>query len=215
MLDRSLVHRWVKTRDRESFLTARRLIAEEGILAGGSSGAAVWAALQVATELGPGQRCVVILPDSVRNYMTKFLDDQWMRDNGFLESTWQVRRVAELLPRERQRLVTVSPGTTVADAVLLLHRHGVSQVPVLGEGGKAIGVVTENGLLHHMMAGGGERTDPVAEVLDHNFIEVTPETPLAALEPLFARGGVALVREHGQLCGIITKIDLLNFLMRS
>jgi cystathionine beta-synthase/cysteine synthase A len=85
VLDNSLVDRYVKTADKESFLAARRLIREEGLLVGGSSGAVLWAAWQVATDLAPGQSCLCILPDSIRNYMTKFIDDDWMREQGFLE----------------------------------------------------------------------------------------------------------------------------------
>lgn len=84
VLDNSLVDEYVKINDKDSFLMARRLIREEGLLIGGSSGSAVWAALQVAPRLKKGDRCVVILPDSIRNYLTKFPDDQWMKDRGFL-----------------------------------------------------------------------------------------------------------------------------------
>lgn len=84
VLDRNLVDTWVKTLDRESFLLARRLIAEEGLLVGGSSGSALYAALQEAPKLKPGANCVVILPDGLRNYLTKFVDDKWMRENHFL-----------------------------------------------------------------------------------------------------------------------------------
>ncbi|MCJ7800962.1 MAG: pyridoxal-phosphate dependent enzyme, partial [Candidatus Marinimicrobia bacterium] len=85
VFDPSIVDEWVKTADKESFLMARRLIKEEGLLVGGSSGSAVWAALQVATRLKKNQKCLVILPDSIRNYMSKFVDDDWMEKKGFLE----------------------------------------------------------------------------------------------------------------------------------
>jgi len=86
VLNRGLVDQWIKTVDKESFEMSRKIIREEGILCGGSSGSAVVAAIKVAKELKPGQRCVVILPDSIRNYMTKFLSDEWMIDNQFAEA---------------------------------------------------------------------------------------------------------------------------------
>lgn len=84
VLKRELVDEWIKTEDKESFLTSRRLIREEGILCGGSSGSAMWAALKAAKSLKPGQNCVVILADGIRNYMTKFVDQKWMEKNNYL-----------------------------------------------------------------------------------------------------------------------------------
>lgn len=85
VLDNNLVDEYIKTNDKDSFLMARRLIREEGLLVGGSSGSAVWAALQVAPRLKKGQQCLVMLPDGIRNYLTKFADDNWMRTNKFIE----------------------------------------------------------------------------------------------------------------------------------
>ncbi len=85
VLDNNLVDEYVKTADRESFLMARRLIKEEGLLVGGSSGSVVWAALQVAGTLSENEKCLVILPDSIRNYLSKFVDDKWMNEQGFIE----------------------------------------------------------------------------------------------------------------------------------
>ncbi|MGZ3724056.1 MAG: pyridoxal-phosphate dependent enzyme, partial [Bdellovibrionales bacterium] len=83
VLDVKLVDTWVKTRDKESFQLARRLIREEGLLAGGSSGSTMFAALQEAKKLKKGQNCVVVLSDGVRNYMSKFVDNNWMKSHGF------------------------------------------------------------------------------------------------------------------------------------
>jgi len=84
VLDNTLVDEYIKINDKDSFLMARRLIREEGLLVGGSSGSAVWAALQVAPRLKKGEKCLVLLPDSIRNYLTKFVDDNWMKQQGFL-----------------------------------------------------------------------------------------------------------------------------------
>src|SRR6478752_7764463 len=96
VLDRSLVDRWIKSNDRDSFVVARQLIRQEGLLVGGSSGAAVWAAMQVCRDLGPGKRVVVILPDSIRNYLSKFVDDRWMRQHGFLTADWELGSIADV-----------------------------------------------------------------------------------------------------------------------
>jgi cystathionine beta-synthase/cysteine synthase A len=85
VLDNSVVDQYIKINDPDSFLMARRIIKEEGLLVGGSSGSAVWAALQAAKQLKKGQRCVVILPDGIRNYLSKFVDDRWMSENGFIK----------------------------------------------------------------------------------------------------------------------------------
>jgi cystathionine beta-synthase len=218
VLDRSVVDQWVKTRDRESFLTARRLIREEGVLAGGSSGATVWAALQAARDLGPEQRCVVILPDSVRNYMTKFMDDQWMRDSGFLEGAWVFTRVSELIGASPLRPICANPSLSARDAVRQLKEHGISQMPVVDDGGAVCGLVTENGLLQHLFEIEGSGNTPIADLLDDHYEEIAPDAPLGALQDVFERGHVALVTERGAtgtgILAIVTKIDLLSHLMQ-
>ena len=126
---------------------ARRLIRQEGLLVGGSSGSAVWAAVELAKEVGPGKRICVILPDSVRNYMTKFLDDAWMRENGFTESRWESNSVGDLLrslpPRE---MWTARPEETIAVACQRMKEQGVSQLPVIDDG-QLVGILGETDVL--------------------------------------------------------------------
>src|SRR5688572_9842806 len=97
VLHRDLVDEWIKSNDRDSFRVARQLIRQEGLLVGGSSGSAVWAAQKVARRMKPGQRVVVILPDAVRNYMTKFVDDAWLRQHGFLQADWEMGSIGDLV----------------------------------------------------------------------------------------------------------------------
>lgn len=103
VLNRKLVDRWIKSNDKNSFLMARKLIREEGLLCGGSSGTAVWAAVQAAKELKAGQRCVVILPDSIRNYMTKFLRDDWMAERNFVDHQPTVQEIEKELAQIKAR----------------------------------------------------------------------------------------------------------------
>jgi cystathionine beta-synthase len=128
VLDRSVVDVWIKTEDKESFSLARRLIREEGLLCGGSSGAVLAAALKTAKELRKDQKCCVLLPDSVRNYMTKFLSDDWMIEHGHLEKRedpsierpwWWQQVVGNLHLRPP---VTVEPSATCNDCIEILNR---------------------------------------------------------------------------------------------
>ena len=212
VLDLSLVDEWIKSEDRPSFLTARRLIRQEGILCGGSSGAAVWAALQVARR-APGKRIVVILADSVRNYMTKFLDDRWMRENGFTEQSWEAGTVGELLRAlPRRALVTARSSETVADAVRRMKEHGISQLPVL-DGDRVAGILTESDVLEKLVDGRASRTSAVAEVMFRRVTTVRTTEDAGQLLDLFARGLVGIVVDDtGALAGILTKMDLVDAL---
>ncbi|MEW6074177.1 MAG: cystathionine beta-synthase [Planctomycetota bacterium] len=213
VLDRDLVDEWIKTEDRESFLMARRLIRQEGLLVGGSSGSAMWATVQLARRVGPGQRIVTLLPDSVRNYMTKFLDDQWMRENGFSLRRWESDTVGSLLRALPARdLVTTTSAASVAEAVRAMKQHGVSQLPVLDEG-RLVGIVTETDLLSKLVEGNASLSSAVAEVMFRNVRTIHAREDVQVLTALFAEGLVGLVVDDAQhLLGIVTKMDLVDHL---
>lgn len=216
VLDRALVDEWVKTEDRESFLTARRLIRQEGLLCGGSSGSAVWAALKIAEKYGPNKRIVVVLADSVRNYMTKFMDDQWMRENGFTESRWETNTVGDLLRSlPRRPLLTAASSDTVADSVLKMKEKGISQLPVVDDG-KLVGIITESDLLGKLVDGRASLSSAVAEVMFRKVRTAQENDDARALTKMFAEGLVGLVVDEQQrLKGIITKMDLVDYLTKS
>jgi cystathionine beta-synthase len=216
VLDRSIVDEWIKSNDRDSFQMARRLIRQEGLLVGGSSGSAAWAAVEVARKYGPDKRIVTLFPDSVRNYMTKFLDDAWMRENGFSDSMWEASSLGDLLrslpPRD---LIVAGSGDTVGATITRMKDEGISQVPVVDEGGLA-GIVTEADLLHRLVAGSATPQSAVAEVMMRNPRTVNVGDDAGVLTDLFATGHVALVTDDaGALVGLISKMDLVDHLTRA
>jgi len=218
VLDRSVVDKWYKSVDKESFFMARRLIKEEGLLCGGSSGTAMYVALQACRDfnLGPNDRCVVLLPDSTRNYMTKFLTDDWMVDNNFLsvsavtlpnDQPWASQTVADL---KLQTPVTIAPSVSCKDAVDVLTKHGIDQLPVIDSSNNILGMVTEGQLVSMMSKGRVKPTDTVEKALFRQFKKVCLTTPLVELSRIFDRDHFALVVENNTVHGIATRIDLLK-----
>jgi cystathionine beta-synthase len=215
VLDRALVDAWVKTTDRESFLLARRLIREEGLLVGGSSGSVLFAALREARRLGPGQNCVAVLPDGVRNYMTKFVDDAWMRENHFTGSPileGDVGRIAASKPAGRE-LVVLEHDRPLHDAVARMRDEGISQIPITRAGSLA-GLLTEEDLLQYLGTGQKDAEVSVGDVMDRSVPTVQENTPLSALGTLFEKApAVVIVDREKRPRQILTKIDLVEYLM--
>ena len=213
VLDRDLIDEWIKSEDRESFLMARRLIRQEGLLCGGSSGSAMWATLEVARKYGPDKRIVTLLPDSIRNYMTKFLDDQWMKENGFTEASWEAGTVGDLLLKMPKReLLTATSADTVSDTVQRLKEFGISQMPVVDDG-RLVGIVTESDLLRRLVEGNTNPASTVAEVMFRSVHTVHADEDAGTLLEVFGRGDVGVVVDDSSAVrGIITKMDLVDSL---
>jgi cystathionine beta-synthase len=213
VLDVKLVDRWIKSNDRDSFRVARQLIRQEGLLVGGSSGAAVWAGMQVARDLGAGKRVVVILPDSIRNYLSKFVSDAWMRQHGFQQADWELGTIGDVLrgmpPR---RLITIAIDEPVRQAMALYKEHGISQIPVCDEG-KLAGILTEADLLQALVSGRADGETMVAEVMVRKVSTVGLHAGASELPRIFERGEVALVIDDERTpIGIVTKMDLIEIL---
>jgi cystathionine beta-synthase len=213
VLDRRLVDRWIKSNDRDSFLVGRQLIRQEGLLVGGSSGSAVWAAMQVCRDLGAGKRVVVILPDSIRNYLSKFVDDRWMRQQGFFKADWEVGTVADVMRTlGRREVISLDLNDQVSRATALFKEHGISQMPVLDRGTLA-GILTESDLLHQLMTGHVGKDTIVAEVMERKVSTVALHASSGELPRIFERGEVAIVvDDQRRLLGILTKMDLIEML---
>ncbi|HUO74347.1 MAG TPA: cystathionine beta-synthase [Solirubrobacteraceae bacterium] len=218
--DPSVIDRWITVSDRDAFLTTRRLAQLEGILAGGSGGLAVHAALALASELDdPDALIAVILPDGGRSYLSKIYSDAWMRQYGFLERDTKLR-VGDVLARKREAgeipsLVTVQTHYRVRDAVALLHEHRVSQLPVVSAHDPAtvVGAIGERGLLRHAASDPSVLDAQIVDVMEPPFPAVSADDPVReAVELLVADRQALLVTEHGRAVGLVTRTDLLEAL---
>nr|XP_045245280.1 cystathionine beta-synthase isoform X1 [Macaca fascicularis]XP_045245281.1 cystathionine beta-synthase isoform X1 [Macaca fascicularis]XP_045245282.1 cystathionine beta-synthase isoform X1 [Macaca fascicularis] len=188
VLDRTVVDKWFKSNDEEAFTFARMLIAQEGLLCGGSAGSTMAVAVKAAQELQEGQRCVVILPDSVRNYMTKFLSDRWMLQKGFLKEEdlmekkpwWWHLRVQEL---SLSAPLTVLPTVSCEHTIEILREKGFDQAPVVDEAGVILGMVTLGNMLSSLLAGKVQPSDQVGKVIYTQFKQVQqPERRLSSVQ---------------------------------
>jgi len=188
--------------DAQAFAMARRLAREEGIFAGGSSGAAVHVAVQLARELGPGKTVLVPLPDGGRSYVSKFFSDEWMRDNGFPidgEGPISAATVKDVLGRRRGTVLTARRTEKVEAVVKRMRDHDVSQLPVVDDAGRAVGMIHEYDLLNFLVEG------------KHRLSEVV-DPLVQRLREIFNDDNVAVVKEGEKVTGILTKIDLIEFL---
>jgi cystathionine beta-synthase len=158
-LNLSIVDEVIQIGDKESFLWTRRLVKEEGIFCGGSSGTAVAAAVRYAQRLTPDRLVVVVLPDSGARYLSKIFDDEWMRENGFMETTWSQVPLSEILAvKSFQGLVSACDSDRMTDVIALMKEHDISQVPALNSKGELVGLVSEVDLLEHMLDAGHTHT---------------------------------------------------------
>jgi len=197
VFDGSLVDSWHKCEDKESFINARRLIREEGILCGGSSGSALSGALKAAQELGEGQRCVVILPDSIRNYLTKFADDRWMFDNEFYEPP-----TSSVVPEKVAGDIMVTDGPTIlptatcTEAIALFKSNpSVEYLAMVDDAGVLHGFMSTMSLSTFLF-NGGDKTSPVKDAEIPVYRKVASDTKLNTIRfSLDINGGVCLVAD--------------------
>jgi len=223
--DPSLVDEFITVSDRDSFRTARRLAREEGILVGGSGGTAVWAMLQVADRFGPDATLVTIIPDSGRGYLSKVYDDNWLLEHGFLERSAPAATIQAVLTYKRDEepevpeLVTVATHQKVGEAIDLMQRYGISQLPVVRNGNEAasladvVGSIRESGLLDRVFRNQDALSEDIAAAM---------EPPLPAVEigasvdtvfaDLSAGNPAVVVARGGRPVGVLTRADLLEYL---
>ena len=200
--------------DKESFLTARELLEKEGILGGSSSGTLLAAALKYCREQTTPKNVLVFVCDTGNKYLSKMYNDYWMLDNGFLERE-QVGDLRDLIlrPFAARDTVVVGPGDLLITAWQRMKLYDVSQLPVM-DGDNIVGMVDESDVLLHVYGDESRFREPVSTAMVSKLDKVAVRAPIESLLPVFDRGHVAIVMDGERFLGLITRIDLLNFLRR-
>ena len=219
--DRDVVDEFIQVTDRESFVAARKLARQEGILVGGSAGLALHAAIQVAVDSKPDDVIVVLLPDTGRNYLSKFFSDEWMRQNGYLQRLVpaRVREVIDSHSDGVPELVSGGAGRSVGEAIDLMQQYGISQLLVTengsSAGGGVVGSIQERSLLDRIYRDPAVVTTSVSTAMDPPFARVAAGAPIEEAFEALLGGEPALMIMEGDLpVGVITRSDLLEFVAR-
>jgi cystathionine beta-synthase len=205
---------WIeRAGDRESFLWARQLVRQEGIFAGGSSGSALAGALKYCRKLSGDRLAVVIFPDSGSRYLSKFYDDKWMREFGFLTTEFGETTLGDLLRAKPDKALHVAIlGDSIRNVVTVMHQNGISQVPVVGEGGELVGMLEEVDLLNHMLEKHDHsHEEPIDSLVQNAGAVFPPDTSVEETMPSLTAGYALVVVENSKPIGILTKIDVLDY----
>ncbi len=208
-----IVDEVVRVSDKECFMIARDLVRKEGILCGGSGGAAVAGAVKYAEMVQKPVRIVVLLPDHAMRYLTKYLDDEWMRENGFLgPQTTGLGKVRDILAeRGHPKVHTAQAKDSVKAIIRRMKEFGISQIPVL-DGQKLLGVVAEKDMLEFLVQGEAKLESEVGPLVETGFTVADLETPVASLSKLFNQSPVVIIMDNNQVTGIVTKIDVIEYM---
>jgi cystathionine beta-synthase len=218
-IDLSIIDHMIMCTDKDAFWTARRLAREEGLLMGGSCGAALWGALRYAEQLGEDKVVVVLLPDTGRNYISRFYSDEYMKENGFWEDETRQLTLAQVLDNKRSSvagLCTVDDSDAVTQAIGLMREHSISQLPVLRDG-QVVGSIQESSLMNMLYQRPEVLGQQVAQVMSEPLPSFAVSTPISAVYEalLGGRSAVVVTSEGGAPQGILTKIDVIDYVQKS
>src|ERR671934_994791 len=223
-MDPSVVDEWISVSDRDSFLVARRLAREEGLLVGGSGGTTVFAALEVARRFGRDARILTLIPDTGRNYLSKFFDDNWMLEHGFVERVAPTPTVEQVLRSKRYEeadvpdLVTIASHQKVGEAIDVMQRYSISQLPVVRNGevsslADVIGSLHDRDLLELVFRNPDALHDDVVEAMQPPLATIEAGTTFdEVFATLTGRTNAIVVARRGKPIGVLTRSDLLEYL---
>ncbi|MBW3550126.1 MAG: pyridoxal-phosphate dependent enzyme [Proteobacteria bacterium] len=200
--------------DKDSFLTARELLEKEGILGGSSTGTLLAAALRYCREQTDPKKVLVLVPDTGNKYISKMYNDYWMLDNGFIERE-QHGDLRDLIlrPYSQRDTVVVAPTDLLVTAYQRMKLYDVSQLPVM-DGDTIVGIIDESDALLHVYGDEDRFRDPISTAMVSKLDKIDVRSPIESLLPVFDRGHVAIITDGARFLGLITRIDLLNYLRR-
>jgi cystathionine beta-synthase len=207
---------WEVVGDKESFLMTRRLLKEEGIYAGGSAGAAICGALKYAQKLDKPEKILILLHDSGNRYASKIYNDDWMSDNGYLDSSFdvQIKDVLSALNKSKG-LISITDQATIGEAISLMDEKGISQLPCIDKTGSIKGLVSEKSLLKPVMMGEFSKEDNISLAFNMNYKVVDQNDLLSNVADALLQKEVALVTDNGQIMNILTDIDVLQYISQT
>ncbi len=214
-MDYSVVDEFYQVNDKESFAMARRLVREEGLFCGGSSGSNVHIAVEMAKKLGPGKTIVTVLCDSATRYTTKFLNDQWMKDHGMLGSDRDLGLVEEMLAQRGNRpVITAQETDTLGSVIDSMKKNGVSQVPVVDGHGHVKSLVHEVDILRSLQSGTATISSQAKAVAQPVGGLIYPKARIEELYRIFETNQVAIVVDNSSIVGVVSQIDVIEFLSK-